>query len=107
MNNGESRLQPADIFQEAVTYLYSYFEPLGYKLLKSNIIKKKSGQLTYEISLSSSYNNYIDYRNHSGSVALEVSCHISMKKEYVFHFLFYCIHYLIKDLTDYYFYKKI
>ena len=88
MSNGEIRLGPADIFQEAVEYLYNYFEPLGYKLLKSNIIKKKSGQLTYEISISGSYNNYIDYMNHCGSVALEVSCHISMKKEYVFSFCF-------------------
>lgn len=82
------RLSPADIFQEGIEYLYQYFKPSGYKLLKSNVIKKKRGSLSYEVSFSSSHYNYIDYKNHCGSVAINVNCNIRLNKEIVFAFRF-------------------
>lgn len=88
MSDSQNTLRPADIFQEGIEYLYQYFQPLGYKLLKSNVIKKKNGQLSYAISFYSSHYNYIDYANHCGSVMLEVMCTVWLKKEigFAFHF---------------------
>lgn len=88
MSDSQNTIRPADIFQEGIEYLYQYFQPLGYKLLKSNVIKKKNGQLSYAISCYSSHYNYIDYANHRGSVMLEVMCTVWLKKEigFAFHF---------------------
>lgn len=88
MSDSQNTLRPADIFHEGIEYLYQYFQPLGYKLLKSNDIKKRKGQLSYEISFFSSHYNYIDYANHRGSVMLEVMCTVWLKKEigFAFHF---------------------
>ena len=88
MSDSQNTLRPADIFQEGIEYLYQYFQPLGYKLLKSNVIKKKNGPLSYAISFYSSHYNYIDYANHRGSVMLEVMCTVWLKKEigFAFHF---------------------
>lgn len=88
MSDSQNTLHPADIFQEGIEYLYQYFQPLGYKLLKSNAIKKRKGQLSYEISFFSSHYNYIDYANHRGSVILDVRCTVWLKKEIGFAFRF-------------------
>lgn len=78
----------ADIYREAIDYIYAYFEPFGYKQLKSGTIKKKADKLSYEIWFGSSHHNYLDFTNKQGSVKLEIHGNIIYEKKYIYSFSF-------------------
>lgn len=84
----EWKLRPADIFGQGVRYLFGRLEPLGYKLLKSNTIKKKQGPAVCEIQFYSSHDNNIDITQHFGSVKMQVVCHILLDREIIYQFRF-------------------
>lgn len=82
------KLKPADIFLQGMTYIHQKMAPLGYKLLKSNVIKKKKNDLTYELHFHSSHYNFIDQATSTGNVVLEIYCGIYCKKEALYKFNF-------------------
>lgn len=81
-------LRPADYFQNALEIIYSSYKEDGYKLLKSNVIKKKNKDFVYRLSFYSSHYNYVDNNLHKGSVMLEVYCIIEYKGERIYSFQF-------------------
>ncbi|MGY3778083.1 hypothetical protein [Isobaculum melis] len=78
----------ADIYREAIEYIYRYFEKDGYKLLKNNVIKKRDHDFVYEITFSSSHYNYIDFHKKVGSVKLHIHCDIILNKSSAYRFFF-------------------
>lgn len=82
------KLKPADVFLQGIQYLHQKMAPLGYKLLKSNVLKKKNNNLTYELHFHSSHYNFIDQATSTGSVILEIYCGIYCKKEALYKFNF-------------------
>ncbi|MDQ0362013.1 hypothetical protein [Breznakia pachnodae] len=81
-------LRPADYFQNALEIIYSSYKEDGYKLLKSNVIKKKNKDFVYRLSFYSSHYNYVDNNLHKGSVILEVYCIVEYKGERIYSFQF-------------------
>ncbi|MCL2148027.1 MAG: hypothetical protein FWH47_03535 [Methanomassiliicoccaceae archaeon] len=79
MTDDTSRDSPKDIFQQAVDRLYSYMQPHGFTLLKSNEIKRKCGKFTARVFFFRSYKNYISHEEGHGSVTTEVHCLIDVK----------------------------
>lgn len=81
-------LRPADYFQNALDMIYSSYKDDGYKLLKSNVIKKKNKDFVYRLIFHSSHYNYVDNNLHKGSVILEVYCIIEYKGNRIYSFQF-------------------
>ena len=81
-------LRPVDYFQNALDKIYNSYKDNGYKLLKSNVIKKKCKDFVYRLSFYSSHYNYVDNNLHKGSVILEVYCIIEYKGERIYSFQF-------------------
>lgn len=81
-------LRSADYFQKALEIIYDSYKDEGYKLLKSNVIKKKNKDFVYRLSFYSSHYNYVDSNLHKGSVILEVYCIIEYKGERIYSFQF-------------------
>ncbi len=83
-------LKVRDYFQQAVDYVFERLNDMGYKRLKSGDIKKKEGDLTYEIIWVNDRYNYIDHENQScGLRILSLSAKIVHKSEgwlYAFNF---------------------
>lgn len=86
--NGADKLRPADIFRQGIEHIFKVFQPLGYKVLKSNTIKKRGEPFTYEIHFWGSRYNYINRREGSGSVKMEVFCNVILNREIVFQLCF-------------------
>lgn len=68
MANAELKVK--EYFQQAVDYVFERLNDTGYKRLKSGEIKKKEGDLTYEITWGNSRYNYIDHENQSCSLRI-------------------------------------
>lgn len=68
MANAELKVK--EYFQLAVDYVFERLNDTGYKRLKSGEIKKKEGDLTYEITWGNSRYNYIDHENQSCSLRI-------------------------------------
>jgi len=76
---GAKNVTTNDIFQSAVRHIYSNLQPLGYKLLKNNDIKKKTGKFTARIFFFRNSRNYLVSGSNRGSVKTEIHCIISTK----------------------------
>ena len=81
--------RPADIFQEALDYLWNGLglEEKGWKRLKKGDFKKKmKNGLTYQIWFDRSRYNYIDYEIGHGNVEVGFSCIIKQGDDYLYSF---------------------
>lgn len=70
-------LKVRDYFQQAVDYVFERLNDTGYKRLKSGDIKKKEGDLTYQITWQNSRYNYISHEDQSCSLRI-ISLHASI-----------------------------
>ena len=80
---------PADIFAEALDYLWNGLglEKKGWKRLKKGDFKKKmKNGLTYQIWFERSRYNYIDYEIGHGNVEVGFSCIIKQEDDYLYSF---------------------
>lgn len=94
-------LKPKDIFQKMVDYLFSYMEPYGFRLTKSNEIKKKNKLFSTRIFFFRDYKNYIVPDGSWGTVNTEIYCFINIKgKEGVYRLDFADVAYHRFQLYD-------
>ena len=81
--------RPADIFQEALDYLWNGLglEEKGWKRLKKGDFKKKmKNGLTYQIWFDRSRYNYIDYEIGHGNVEVGFTCIIKQGDDCLYSF---------------------
>ena len=81
--------RPADIFAEALDFLWSGLglEGKGWKRLKKGEFKKRAKNgLTYQIWFERSRYNYIDYEISHGNVEVGFSCAMKLGKELLYVF---------------------
>ena len=81
--------RPADIFAEALDFLWSGLglEGKGWKRLKKGEFKKRAKNgLTYQIWFERSRYNYIDYEIGHGNVEVGFSCAMKLGKELLYVF---------------------
>ena len=82
--------RPADIFEDALDYLWNGLglEGNGWKRLKKGDFKKKmKNGLTYQIWFDRSHYNYIDYEIGHGNVEVGFSCIIKQGDDYLYFIL--------------------